>query len=75
MQIYRMAQNKMSHQSKCKFSTADDIFLPKFQVLYRKDFSTILENFTRKFSLLQKSVFKILYSTFSKLCRKMDSYL
>ena len=41
-------------QTKCNFSTTDRDFLPKSQDLQWKEFSTILENFTDIFSLLQE---------------------
>jgi len=45
---------KMFHLTKCNFSTTDSDFLPKFQDLQLKEFSTIPENFSEIFSLLQE---------------------
>ena len=52
-QVYLMAQ-KMSHWTKCNFSTTDKDFSSKFQDLQHKEFSTILENVAEIFSLLQE---------------------
>jgi len=60
----------MSHWTKCNFSTTDLDFLPKFQNLQGKDFTTVLENFIEIFSLLQSYSFYNILFRISKPPRK-----
>jgi len=46
--------SKMSRETKCNFSTTNRGFLPKYQKLQQKKFSSVLKNFTEIFSLLQE---------------------
>jgi len=51
-------------------------FLPKFQDLQGKEFSTILENFTKIFSFIASRIiaFTIFYSVFRNFTEEMDSH-
>jgi len=62
----------MSHWTKCNFSPTDKDCHQEFQDLQGKDFSTVLENVTEVFSLLQKySFYNIPYF---RITPKMDNH-
>jgi len=51
---YPTAPYKLSYYYCYYYRQLIEIFLPRFQDLQRKEFSTVLENFTEVFSLLQE---------------------